>query len=332
MSRSWVKQTIVLIFLAAVVAVGSYLWTKKRRPPAGAFTLVATRLNELSTDSCDLASQQKRLGLSQVIDRYREDIHGLWQARKTDDFPEFKMIQVGPIFLRLNKSREGYKGFDTSTWSWEEAFGLYLRTQRDASAPETPQRWRDLDTMVRFLLEKDVGRILKGRQYLPPESTQHTFRPGPSVRRIGRKAFEVTLHPGDFSGAESKLTELFEKEWNSLGYGIKLKWTKDPSAYRVKAHFQSGRSYVNHREKVLVISNFSWVRTVAHELGHVLGFDDHYYSVWNGRNCYYTQEARLSDLMSSSEQGGVTNRHWELMDEAYPWKGTPKTQPFFYLW
>jgi hypothetical protein len=125
---------------------------------------------------------------------------------------------------------------------------------------------------------------------------------------------------------------LFEREWSSRGYHIRLNWAVGPEAYRVKAHFQSGRSYVNHREKILVIANFSWVRTVAHELGHILGFDDHYYSVWNARNCYYTQESRLSDLMSNSEQGEVTARHWALLDKAYPFENPrPKEVfPYFY--
>jgi hypothetical protein len=222
-------------------------------------------------------------------------------------------------------------GFETTSWSWEEAYGILQKTQSDPHSPETKGKWRDLSTAVRFLLEKDVGRLIRGRTYLPPAKTEHSFRPG-AVRRISRQEFEVSLNTGDFLGAETPLTELFEREWSSGGRKIRVKWAADdPAAYVLKAHFHSARSYVDHRHRQLVIANFSWTKTVAHELGHVLGFDDHYYSVWHGENCYYTQESRVSDLMSNSETGRVTHGHWELLEKAYPWKAPALSSPFPYF-
>lgn len=324
-------RILVLGLLLLATFGAAYWWWVGRVHSPGAYEQIALQINSSSSNPCDAGSAQRRVGLAKVIDRYRSDIQGLWQARKSEEFPEFKMERVGPVFLRVNKKREEKTGFDSSTWGWEEAFGLYLRTQRNSSDPENIQRWRDLDTLVRFLLEKDVSRVLRGRKFLTPDIAVHTFRPNPSVRRVSRTEFEVKLDPGDFEGDANTLKKLFEKEWRSHGKKILIEWApEDPAAYQVRALFRSGRSYVSHREKSLVIANFSWVRTVAHELGHVLGFDDHYYSVWNDRNCYYTQESRLSDLMSSSDQGGIVSRHWALLEEAYPWKGERRADPFSY--
>ena len=61
---------------------------------------------------------------------------------------------------------------------------------------------------MKFLLERDIGRILRGRKYLAPENTEHMFRPNRSVSREGR-SFVVKLDAGDFKGAEKKLERIF---------------------------------------------------------------------------------------------------------------------------
>jgi hypothetical protein len=102
--------------------------------------------------------------------------------------------------------------------------------------------------------------------------------------------------------------------------------------YSLRVLLTGNRSFVNHRKRILLVSNLAWTKTVAHELGHILGFDDHYYDVWHDRNCYYTQESRLGDLMSNSERGSITPRHWELLDRAYPWKKAAHRKGFGYFY
>jgi hypothetical protein len=316
------------LWLLALAGTGYWVW-RSRQLPEGPYGLVSLRLNEVSREFCDSSSGPTRLALSRVIDRLRPRIQALWAGTQATEFPEHKMEQVGPIFVRLSEKTEAKIGFESSSWSWEDARSIYLRTQNDPDAPETKQRWRDLDTAVKFLLERDVGRILRGREFLSPENTEHIFRPNPSVSREG-KNFVVRLDAGEFRGAEKKLEKIFSA-WSGQGHTLKIRWVQnDPDAYRMLAHSRSSRSYVNHHDKTMVIANFAWTRTLAHELGHILGFADHYYSVWNGRNCYYTQESRLSDLMSDSQFGRVTAEHWRIMDEAYAGKGLGKPFPYFF--
>lgn len=325
------KLLLSLALVSLLVLAGAwYFWP--RRAPDGVYTMVARRINERSGELCDLQARDTRLGLAQVIDLLRPRIQGLWVARDTKEFPDFKMVPVGPLFLRVNREKQAAGGFDTSTWSWEEARATYRRTQADPLAPETNQRWRDLDTGVRFLLEKDAGRVLQGRPYLSPEKTRHSFRPSASVSRLSERVFRLKLDAGDFREDKEKLRALLEKEWSSPRHALRIEWVEnDPQAYRVRAVFKTDRSYVNHRERVMVIANFAFTRTVAHELGHVLGFDDHYYSVWNAQNCYYTQQSRLADLMSNSARGRLLPKHWRLLDQAYPWRRPAAKDSFPYF-
>jgi hypothetical protein len=324
-----IRTLLFALLYGIAVAAAIYWWRFHPRP--GAYEAIAIQINDRSSLDCDKVASGRRVGLAKVIDRHREEIQGLWAGRKKEEFPHFPMESVGPIFLRLNPPREKRTGFEVTSWSWEEGYALYWRLQQDPNHPDSNQRWRDLDTLVRFLLEKDLARILLGREFRTPDAVQHQFRRTGAVTRTSPQAFAVRLHPGDFSEERDKLRLLLEREWRSHGKEVKVIWDEStPDTYRVQALFRAGRSYVNHRRRSLVIANFSWVRTVAHELGHVLGFDDHYYSVWNERNCYYTQESRLNDLMSNSETGTISPRHWEILNEAYPWRASSDKTNFPY--
>jgi len=341
------KKKIYLAVAGLLVlgALGVLAW-RGRAGEIGGFERLALKLNAAPrAEACDTAGAERRLRLARLLDKFHPRIGGLFETRVAKDFPVGHLEQVGPIFVRVSGSGRGAgadadagagsgSGFEVSSWSWEDAQGLFLRTQSDPADPETKGRWRDLDTSLRFLLEKDSGRLLAGKKYLPPQATAHRFWPNDNVRRTGPREFTVRIRAGDFAGAEEKLRRLLEAEWQGGGYRVRVEFTEDPAAYTARANFRSPRSLVHHREKVMLIANYAWDRTVAHELGHILGFDDHYYSVWHKENCYYTQESRVSDLMSNSEKGHVGREHWRLLERAYPWPevaGPPGPEFSYYM-
>ena len=294
------------------------------------YTVLSRRLSRMpNREWCDNNEEKSRGYVSKVVDQFSDEIRALWAQRGGGGSPKFALLDLGPIQLRVNPKASPGEGFDSSSWSWNEASGLIARNGADPGAKENVDRWRDLDTMARYLMEKDVSRLVYHRKFLSPEETEHQFRPDPSVIRTGEKEFTVRLDPGEFRSREAALAGIFESEWRGFGYRVHVEWVSG-GAYRIVWHADSNRSFVNHRMKVLDIANLAWTKTVAHELGHVLGFDDHYYNVWNARNCYYSQMSRLGDLMSNSEHGAVTQRHWQILDEAYPWKRAPKAAPFQY--
>lgn len=325
---------LILAALTAGLALfgGQELREFRERERERPYAALARQLNEhRAREACDDQLAKKRYYAAAVLDRFRREIQALWQARDGKSEPQFTLLDLGVIKLRRNPKAPPGKGFDSSAWSWEDVYGLIQRIQSDPGNKETGDRWRDVDSMVRFLLEKDYLRIVKGKKFPVPELTEHLFRPNPDVARTGPREFTVRLDPGAFRGHERALAAIFEDEWRSFGYRVKVLWTESGS-YRLLAHFDSNRSYVNHKRRTMEIAHLAWTKTVAHELGHILGFDDHYYNVWNARNCYYQQESRLGDLMSNSEHGVITARHWEILDRAYPWKGERRQEPFAYVY
>jgi hypothetical protein len=297
------------------------------------YTMLARKLNSApNREWCDDNEAAHRLYVSGVVDRFTPEIRALWKERNGGNEPTFSLLNLGVAQLRVNPKAAPGQGFDSSAWSWDEAYGLIQRTQSEPDAPDNIDRWRDVDSMVRFLIEKDYSRLVYGKKFKEPELTEHQFRPNPGVVRVSEHEFTVQLNPGDFKGFENVLGRVLEQEWQGNGFHVRIQWMEGKGAYKLRAHFDSNRSYVNHRTRTLEIANLAWTKTVAHELGHVLGFDDHYYNVWNSRNCYYSQESRLSDLMSNSEHGAVNSRHWEILNDAYPWQKEPRKGLFNYFY
>jgi hypothetical protein len=297
------------------------------------YSSLARKLNRMpNREWCDDQEAPHRMYASAVVDRFSDEIRALWQARAGGTEPKFSLVELGAAQLRVSPKMPPATGFDSSAWSWGEAEGMIRRTQSDSNANDNLDRWRDIDSMVKFLVEKDYARLVYGRHFDTPDVTQHQFRPNPGVVRTGEHEFTVQLDAGDFKGHEETLRRVLEPEWQGGGNHVKIQWLNGGNAYVLHAHHDSNRSYVNHRTRTMEIANLAWTKTVAHELGHVLGFDDHYYNVWNARNCYYSQESRLADIMSNSEHGSVTARHWEVLNEAYPWRAEPRHDPFSYTY
>ena len=325
--------------LSIALFLGLFAWLGKREVEGirrfdreHPYTVLSRRLARVpDREWCDDHEEKMRGYVAKVVDQFSDEIRALWAQRGGGGAPKFALLDLGPVQLRVNPKAAPGEGFDSSSWSWDEAYGLIARNRADPESKENVDRWRDLDSMARYLMEKDVSRLLYHRKFLSPEETEHQFRPDPSVVRSGEREFTVKLDPGEFRSHQAALASIFESEWRGGGYRVRVEWVSG-GAYRIVWHSDSNRSFVNHRLHVLDISNLAWTKTVAHELGHVLGFDDHYYNVWNPRNCYYSQMSRLGDLMSNSEHGAVTGRHWQILDEAYPWKAPAKTDPFRYTY
>jgi hypothetical protein len=331
---AWIKSRFWLFLFVFLLIGGGYFattWWLDRNRPTGTYHKMALLIDQEAQESCDLSSRERRIALSKLMDRYRSRVLRLWEKRDGTAFPEFKMESVGPIFIRAAKQKDAAEEFDQSVWSWEESSGIFHRTQQKADDPSVKQHWLDLDTSIRYLLEKDFLRIVQKKTFLEPEKTEHTFRRISAVKRRNARTLEVQLDPGEFRGSEKKLEAIITKAWNVDGNKVVIRWQAGEGAYRVLPNFQSARSFVNHRQREMRIANFAFDRTVAHEFGHVLGFDDHYYSVWNPTHCYYTQKSRLSDLMSNSESGFVQRQHWGILARAYPWKDSVDRESFPYI-
>lgn len=284
---------------------------------------LAKELNDRSKENwCDQLVAARRLALSRILDKYGSDIKKLWQSRKQGGLSEKDLIRMGPIYLRKSAPENQKYEIENSSWSWEEANNILIRINTGVDKNENRDKWRDFDTMVRFLLEKDILRVIKRKQFYNIEKKVHAFRIEKTINRKSAYEFIVPLNAGEFKNDKDKLKKIIEDAWSTIGKKVTIEWSEKPDVYTVYSNLISSRSFVNHKKRAMVIANLASIKTVVHEFGHILGFDDHYYTSWNNKNCYYMQESRLEDVMSSSEKGSVTSVHWKLLDKAYPWKNS----------
>jgi len=147
------------------------------------------------------------------------------------------------------------------------------------------------------------------------------FRPYSAATSQQDSVIEVSLVAGMFAGAESVLTQFIESAWTSAGLRIQLSWIAADAmpgtfTFKVGEGFGS-RAYVDFNEASVVLYPSVRSQTIAHEFGHVIGFRDHYHTIWNPGRCVYADQHNEEDLMSVSRTGSVTTEEWTELRDVY---------------
>ena len=153
---------------------------------------------------------------------------------------------------------------------------------------------------------------------------KYSFKSNRSVKRASANELTLPLDGTAFSEALDQLAGYIESVWKKPTLSLKVKWIQ-PQAVEGAFRFileqgAGGRSYVLFSE--FAVHLFPYVRSlsIAHEIGHVLGFKDHYYSVWSREKCGYINQSLETDLMSDSSVGSVSDQEWNDLEDAYPVK------------
>lgn len=153
------------------------------------------------------------------------------------------------------------------------------------------------------------------------DARRYEFRLNPGVTRTSRNELQVALDAGLFGPVKETLGSYIERAWSRDRMKVRVRWTdldSTPEAFRMIAEAVGGaRSYVMYSDQTVHL--FPGVRTgaIAHEIGHVLGFKDHYYTIWKPETCSYAYQTRDEDIMSHAD-GGVTEEEWDELDSSYP--------------
>ena len=174
--------------------------------------------------------------------------------------------------------------------------------------------------------EKDKREvILKFQDRLRQDIHRYLYRGNAPVIKLTedqKTILKLALNPGSLKEGESKILEKsIEELWKNANTFLQVAWTTSDAGsnlFKVLFHLNEPgkRANTDPGDHSVNLYPGTRVRSVAHEVGHVLGFPDHYYTVWNEEKCSYTQYSITTDLMSDSQRGKVTDEEWVEMINA----------------
>jgi|GEM_PF-6983404 len=144
-----------------------------------------------------------------------------------------------------------------------------------------------------------------------------------AVRRLSAGNFEVMLSSGPLGHVEKEITDFVAELWSGADRTLKLSFVSEGqtfaelSPFRFEVLSAQGRGYVSYGERKVALPQSIQYGTLHHEMGHVLGLKDAYYTTYNTKTCLYEQRSRPRDLMSDSSSGSVLDDHWNLLETLY---------------
>lgn len=185
-------------------------------------------------------------------------------------------------------------------------YDVYVNTIKARTDKTEKREWVD-----RFL--KRVNAELKSYEFV---------RNDLMLRQDGDH-YVLPLAAGAFYGFTDQIQGYIEAAWASAaGKKVKVEWRNpesSPLLFRFLYRDAVGeRAYVMRNERTINLFPSSYNTTVAHEIGHVIGFKDNYFTVWDEKNCRYENQSREDDIMSTSRSGSVLPEHWEKLEQEYP--------------
>ena len=168
----------------------------------------------------------------------------------------------------------------------------------------------------------DRSRLEPLKKRLVRDLKAFSFHRNEAVQVADNGDLLLLLDPGAFSEVRQELEKIITEVWTSADRRLRINWTTKeniPGAFQFVAKDGSGsRSYVSYEDKSIVLYPDVKDRSIAHEIGHVLGFSDHYYTSWKPETCSYVIEDNKSDLMSISLSGRITAEEWQELKDQYP--------------
>ncbi|NDG83444.1 MAG: hypothetical protein EBX52_00210 [Proteobacteria bacterium] len=180
---------------------------------------------------------------------------------------------------------------------------------------------------ARKILESFEKRVVMDQE-------DHAIPMNPLLQKYsagGITELRLPLDPGPLSEDEKKIVQsIIQKVWTKDGTArVQVEWkskTENKDLFQILFHADGigKRPFVRFSDKTLNLFPLGRVRSIAHEFGHVLGFDDHYYTLWSAKTCAYIQESNDEDIMSNSSTGDVTDDEWKkLIESAKETGGSP---------
>jgi outer membrane lipoprotein-sorting protein len=177
-----------------------------------------------------------------------------------------------------------------------------------------------------------ISTLLNFSTRLRVDYYKYSFQKNDGISRTQEDVFHLPLDGKSYNGDLTSLAISFSSYWQEASAQLanakrpatlNVDWTQietNPKAFRFEFSPNQGRAHVLASEKLIRIFMDQNPKVIAHEIGHVLGFRDSYYTHWNPSTCEYTYQYRNDDIMSNHLTGSVLAHHWEDLRKHYPVK------------
>lgn len=241
--------------------------------------------NELgsSDDACIARTGAARATLASALEPQAAAIDGYLRGLPQDAY--YRRVVVGPTYVRqLVNPLPAASPSSVQDWN-----ALVQRLDAVQGTP-TDMAWVSVNEATRSIFVDDWNRTMDHLDDSAAAAAARVkpgiVRPNDGVRRDG-ETFHVRLDPGPFAGSEDALRATIEPVWTNDSHRLVIDFvTNDPKAFRVLLDDGSGgRSFVRWSDKTVHLFPDVRERSIAHEIGHVLGFADHYEVTSRGVTC-----------------------------------------------
>lgn len=167
---------------------------------------------------------------------------------------------------------------------------------------------------------------LKGFRTRVAQWTKRRFgRKRTNIDVLSENSIDVILDPFHFAGAERYLQAWFDSAWNVYSdFNFNLKWV-DSSIFKssiftpMKLVYRQDYSATEHVSNVVNEMRLKpgfLAETYMHEMGHVLGLPDEYYTLWDTEKCEY-RVFQASQSIMASNGGPALPDHLERIKALY---------------
>lgn len=195
--------------------------------------------------------------------------------------------------------------------AWARSVAFYRYYLNLLNRTDSPTARRDLLTTLQ-------GNVARDAQVF-------AFRVEPAVVQTEPGVWTLTLDGTGIGAATRQLfNELMVAGWSDESRRVQLAWNDETpeSVFRfIFSSMPGGRPHVSSRNREVRLFPLFDSDTFQHEMGHVLGFKDRYFTVWHNSSCSYREEYNPADLMSGSDTGLALESHWQELEARYPLVG-----------
>lgn len=240
-----------------------------------------------------------------LTDERSRIVEGYGYALSYDDEPVIEaLLKATQACIQDHECK--FPTYSEKGLKWLTKLNFYVRKQADLRAAANE-----------YQRESALQEILDG---LISTMKNFQMRKNSSITREG-KILHLPLYTSDLASVTDTLSRYIESVWTSAELSLKIDWKPAPTNDLFTVLFlreSNGRSFVTYKSKTVSLYNNVQAKSIAHEIGHVLGFKDHYYDVWDETKCEYQDQYREDDLMSDATYSTVLDEEWKVLQETYP--------------